>query len=127
MDFNAGLIICCRREDLRFTSRNGSVAFNNFRADTAEGLNAERKRCNVEKENVFLLTAENAALDSRADRDAFIRVDALAWLFAENFADCILHSRDPGRTADENDFIYIIAAKTSVLHSKFCWSHGALN
>ena len=116
MDLNARLIVRRRREHLTLRGRDGCVAVDDFRADAAERLNAERERGHVEQEHVLDLADEHAALNRCADGDAFVRVDALRRLFAEDLADCFLYRGDTGRPADENNLVDVAAREPCILH-----------
>ena len=49
--------------------------------------------------------AQNAGLDSRADGNALIRVDALEGFFADEVLNRFLNSRDTGGTADQQHLV----------------------
>ncbi len=77
VNFNPWLVVTGGRENLRFLCRNRGIAFNQFGEDTSERLNTERKRCHIQKKNIFNISLENSALDCGADRDDFIRIHSL--------------------------------------------------
>ncbi len=66
------------------------------------------RRGNIQQQHVGDRAAEYAALDGRADGHAFVRVDALERVFAGDAFDGILHSRDTGGAADEDDLADVI-------------------
>jgi hypothetical protein len=68
---------------LRFFGRDRRVAFDETGEHAAQRFDAERKRRNVEQENVFDIALQNAALNGRAVGDDFVRVDALVRFLAE--------------------------------------------
>ena len=55
-----------------------------FGHDTAQRLDAQRQRGDVEQEDVLHVAGQHAALNGRADGDDFVRVDALVRLLAED-------------------------------------------
>ncbi len=94
MNINSSLIIRSGRVCLRLANRNGRVAFDHLRHHTAERFNTQRKRGDIEQEDVLDIAAEHTTLDRRTDRDDFIRIDTLVWLFAiGQLADHILDHR----------------------------------
>ena len=105
VDVDRRLVIDSCREDLAAGSRDRRVAVDDLGEDTAEGFNAQRKRRNVEEQYVFDIADEDTGLDSCADSDTFIGVDAFARFFAEDGFDGILDSRDTAGTADEDDLV----------------------
>ena len=50
----------------------------------AQRFHAQRERSHVEQQDVFHFAAQHAALNRRADRDHFVRVDALMRFLAAN-------------------------------------------
>jgi hypothetical protein len=110
-----------------FLRRDRRVAVDELRADAAERLDAEGKRRNIEQQHVLDLTDEHAALDGCADGDALIRVDALGRLFVQDIADCVLHRRDAGRAADEDDLVDIVRREVGVCHGFLRRAHRALD
>ena len=127
MNVNCRLVVLCRGEDLRLGCRNRGVARNQCCHDAAECLNTERKRCDIEQENVIDITCDNAALDCGTDSDAFIRVNALVRLLAEFFADCLLNCRNTGGTADQQDIVDITCAEFRITESLTYRNHGLFN
>src|SRR5699024_2260844 len=87
IDLHAGLVVSRSREDLALLGRDGGVAVNDLGADTAEGLDAKAQRGNVKQQQALDIALQHAALDRRADSDAFIGVDALERLAVELFLD----------------------------------------
>ena len=127
MDLNARLIVRRRREHLALRGRDRRVALDDLRADATEGLDAERKRGNVEEQDILDLTDEDTALDRCADGDALIRVDALRGLLAKDLANGFLYRRDTGRAADEDDLIDVAAREPRILHRLARRHHRALH
>ncbi len=65
------------------------------------------KRQNVEQNDVFDVAGQNAALNRRAHRDHFVRIDLRRRLFAENFGHGLGDDRRARLPADEDDFVNI--------------------
>ena len=96
MDGHSCLTIACRGEDLALPGRNRRVPLDQLRADTAERLDTERKRCDIQKKNILYVSLEDAALDGCAYSNDLIRVYSLVRLLAEKLLDEGLNARDPG-------------------------------
>ena len=107
VNFNRRLTVCRRREYLGLLYGDRCVSVDYLCADAAERFNTEGKRSNVEKEKILNLAAENAALDSRADCNAFIGVDSLEGFLAAEVLYSFLNSGDTCRTADKKNLIYL--------------------
>ena len=103
--FDARLAVGRRREHLALARRNRRVARNQRRHHAAERFDAERQRRHVEQQQVLHVAREHAGLDRRADRDDFVRVDALVRLLAEQLLDDLLHARNARRAADEHHLV----------------------
>src|SRR5260370_42492516 len=82
LDFYRRLAIGRRREYLALARRYRRVPVDQLREDAAQRLDAQRQRRYVEQQNVLHFTAQHAALYRRADRDYFVRIDALLRLLA---------------------------------------------
>ena len=76
--------MCESNVHLALASGDDGVAGDEFGHDTTGGLNTERKRANVDKDDVrgALITGENTTLDGSTVRDSLIGVDALRGLLA---------------------------------------------
>ena len=90
-----------RAEDLRLARRDRRVALDQGRHHAAQRLDAQRKRGHVEQQHILHFALQDAALDGRAHRHDFVRVNALVRLLAEQLAGLLLHSRHARHTADE--------------------------
>jgi hypothetical protein len=110
VDLDRRLVVGGGREDLGFFLV-GIVVLRSMSGDhAAERLDAERERGHVEQQHVLHLAGEHAALDGRADGDDLVRVDALVGLLAEEVLHHLLHARDAGRAADEDDLVDVASA-----------------
>src|SRR3984957_11635145 len=97
VDFDRRLIIRSSREYFRLPGWNGRVALNQNGHHAALGFNTQRKRSDVEQQNVFHFAAQNAALNRRADCHHFVRVNTLVGFFAvEEALDDFHHAWDAG-------------------------------
>ena len=63
-DFDAGLIISCRRENMSLRHRNRRIAFNQSSEVTAIGRNPQRKWRDVEKQDIVRVVDQSCALNS---------------------------------------------------------------
>ena len=127
VDIDGRLVIGSRREDLALMRRDRRVALDDLRADTAERLDTEGKRRDIEEKDILDFTDEDTALDGSTDGYALIRVDALRRLFVQDIADGILDSRDTGRTTDEDDLVDIVSREVCIGHGLARRAHRALD
>ena len=114
-------------EDLALFRGDGGVALNQLGEYAAHGLNAQGQRGNIQQQHVCDVAAEYAALDGRADGHAFVRVDALERLFAGDALDGILHGRDTGGAADQDDLADVLSGQAGVLDGLQRRAHGLLD
>ncbi|KAH0238726.1 hypothetical protein KCV06_g321, partial [Aureobasidium melanogenum] len=117
LDLDGGLEVSSGGEDLRLLGRNGGVAVDQAGEDTAEGLNTEGKRSDIEKEDVSDLTRENGTLDGGTNGDSLIGVDRLGGITAENALDRGGDLGHTGHTTDENDLLNVLGLHVGVLES----------
>ena len=127
MDLNRRLVVSRSGEDLALLGRDGGVALDQLGAYAAQRLDAEGQRGNVEQEHVLDLAAEYAALDGRADGNAFVRVNALEAFLAGDALHRFLNSRDTGRAADQQDLGQVGCGQAGVAHCLTDRAHGALD
>ncbi|MNK62765.1 NAD-specific glutamate dehydrogenase [compost metagenome] len=127
VDFDRGLAVGGRGEDLGLGGRDGGVALDQLGGHAAQGLDAQRERGHVEKQHVLDLTAEDAGLDGGAEGDGLIGVDRLVRLLAEELADGVLHRGDAGRAADEDDLVDVGGLEVRVGHGLTGGPHGGLD
>ena len=126
MDVNSCLVIRSSREDLALLSRDRGISFNQFGCDAAQCLDGQGKRRNIEQQYIVYFAGQNACLNRRADRDAFIRVDALERFFAGDFLDCFLYCRNSGGAADSDNLRDIRVGDACILHRLFHRLDGSL-
>ena len=83
MDIYRSLVVSSGRKDLRFSSRDSGIAFNNPGKYPAQGFNTQRESGVTSSKNIsFTSPLEYTPLDSRTQSDHFIRVDAFVRFFA---------------------------------------------
>ena len=100
------LIVRRSRKRLRLARRDRRVPLDQRGHDAAQGLDAQRQRSHVEQQDVFHLAAQHAALNCRAHRNHFVRVDALVRLLAsEEILHDRMNARHTRRSADQHNFI----------------------
>ena len=104
-------------EHLALLGRNRRVAVDQAGEHATHRLNSERKRRNVQKDHVLDITLEDSALDGGTDGDRLVGVDRTAAFLAEDALDDFLNLGHAGRTADEQDFVNLVAADASIGHS----------
>ena len=105
MDFNARLVVGRRGEDFALLVRNRRVAFDQFREDAAQGFDTEGQRRDIQQDDVVDIALQDAALNSRADGDDFVRVHAFVRGLAEDFLSDLLGARHTGHTTDQDHFV----------------------
>ena len=115
MNRHARLIVRGGGEGFLLARRDRRVALDEPRHHAAESLDTQRKRGDVEQQNVLDRAREHAALDRGTDGDHFIRVDALVGLFAEDFLGDLLRLGHAGASADKNDFIDLAGVELRIL------------
>merc|ERR1712060_5120 len=125
------LVVLVCAEDLRLLGRDDSVARNELGHDAANGLNAERKRGDVEKQQVLrlfpALARKDTTLDSSSVRHGLVGVDALVRLLAvEEILDQLLHLGDASGTADKDDLVNLRLLQLAVVHHLLDWSERLL-
>ena len=86
----------------------------------AKGLDAQRQRGHVEKENVLHVTGEHAGLDGRAYGHDLIGVDALVRLPLEYLRHLLLHHGHPGLATDQYDVVDLGSVQAGVLQRLPC-------
>src|SRR5579863_1955860 len=107
IDFDARLIIAGGREDLALLRWNGSVALDQTSTDTAHCLNTQRQRSDIQQENILDFACQDTGLDSRANGNHLIRVDATVRLAIKDAAYHRLHSRHTCLATDQNDLVNV--------------------
>ena len=125
-DLYGRLVVSCRGEYLTLLRRDGGVRVDELGHNAAEGLDAERKRSYIQKEDILHVARKHAALDGRADSHYLVRVHALVRLLAEEVPDDFLNFRDTGGTADEQNLVYVGSFQVSILEGLAARLDGAV-
>src|SRR5882724_6591178 len=126
VDFDTGLVVRRGGKNFRLAGRDGGVALDQLGEHTAEGLDAERERGDIEQQHVLDLALEHAALDAGADGDDFIRVDTLMRGLIDERVGGLDHAGHAGHAADEHEFIDLIGRDASVFQTGLNGPDGAL-
>ena len=106
IDLHTGLVVCGSGEYLAISGGNGGVSLNEPGRDRSQGLNAQRERCDIQKQQVLDLSAQDTGLDRRSHGHALHGVHAPLYLLAHEALDELLNHRHPGWTAHQNDLAY---------------------
>ena len=127
-DVHGGLVVVGGGEHLAAARRDRGVPVDDPGHHAALGLHAQRQRGDVEQQHVGDLALEHAGLDRGADRDDLVRVDGhVRVLAASEPADQLLHGRDPGRAADQDDLVDVVLGDLGVAHRLPDRAHRALD
>src|SRR5262249_7359551 len=124
---DAGLVVDAGGVKLLRARWNGGIAWNHFGDCAAVSLDAERKRCYIEQQHVFHAAIENVGLDSRAERDDFVRVQLGMRHAAEVILDGAAYKWSSRCTTDEHDFIHFGGLELRVGQGLLDWPHRSVN
>ncbi len=127
LDVDGGLAIGGGREDLRLLGGDGGVAVDQTREDTSERLDTERKRGNVEQQNVGDLAGKHTTLDGGADGDSLVGVDTLAGVTLEDVLDGLEDLGHTAHTTDHDDLLDVRGLAAGVRERLLAWLDGAVN
>ncbi len=127
-DLDGRLVVGRRGEDLGLAGRDRGVRVDELGHHAAEGLDTQGKRGDIQQEDVLVVefAGEDAALDGGADRDDLVRVHALVGLLAEEVLHELLHVRDTGGTAHEEDLVNVRRAQVRIGQGLAARLDGAL-
>ena len=103
MNINTGLIVGGGGEYLFLTGRDSCVPFYEPRHNPAHRLNTQRKRCNIQQQNILnsRISRQYRALNSRTERDYLVRINTPVRFLAENILCYFLNLRDSRGTANQ--------------------------
>jgi hypothetical protein len=111
LDKDTRLVVGEGREDLGLLGGDGGVTGDELGHHTTSGLNTERERGDIEKEDLVGglaggVTRQDSSLDSGTVGNSLIRVDGLVGLLSvEVVGDELLDTGDTGRSTDEDDLV----------------------
>jgi hypothetical protein len=111
LDKNTRLVVGESGEDLGLLGGDGGVAGDELGHHTTSGLDTERERGDIEKQDLVGglaggVTGENRGLDGGTVGNSLIRVDGLVGLLSvEVVGDELLDTGDTGRATDEDDLV----------------------
>ena len=94
MDFNGGLTVSGSGVNLTLLDRHCGVSARSSYVNTPPRVSMPSERGVTSSREGLVTVAENAALNCGTDCNAFIGVDTLEGLFAKEFLDSVLNSRD---------------------------------
>lgn len=102
---------------MRFLCWDGGVPVDQASEDTTEGLDTERQRGNIQKQNIHNLASQNSTLNSSSNGDGLIGVDRLGGVTAENALNGLGNLRHTSHTTDEDNLLDVGSLKTSIFKS----------
>ena len=127
LDLDGGLTVGCSREGLWLLGEGGRAAGGKLGHDAAEGFNTEGKRGGVQQQNVSNAAGQDSALNSCANGNGFIRVDALVGLTAKAVLkgfDGLGHTR---HTANKDGLLDVVRFQAGVVEGLLAGIDAALN
>ena len=127
LDLNGSLSVGGSGESLGLLGGNGGVTVDETGEDTAQSLDTERERGDVEKENVGDVTGKDTTLDGGTDGDGLVGVDTLAWLAAEDGLDSLDDLGHTGHTTDKENVVNLGSLDAGVIESLLAWVDSAVN
>mmetsp|Transcript_113992 Transcript_113992/g.157989 ORF Transcript_113992/g.157989 Transcript_113992/m.157989 type:complete len:497 (+) Transcript_113992:667-2157(+) len=126
-DTNLGLIISSSREDLTLLGRDGSVSVNKSSENTTHGLDTQRKRSNIEQENILDITSEYGTLNGSTNGNSLIGINTSVRLLAEEALNNFTNLRDSSGTTNEKNLIDLILGQTGILQAVLKGLNSALD
>src|SRR5206468_6337310 len=107
VDLDVRLSVNERREHLSSRRRNGRVARNSFRHHPTHCLDTKRQWRHVQQQHVASAPSKNIGLDSRAERDNFVRIQLGVWNPAKQFVNPPADERNSSGAADHHHFLNV--------------------
>ena len=135
LDVHSGLKRRGGGENLAVAGRDGRVSVDNLGCDAADRLDGQRQRRDVHQNHALRRGGDRhaaaggqlAALQSRAHRDAFIRVDVARRGFPRELFDHLLHGGHARAAADEQHLPQLAHAQRRIRHHLTDRAAGALH
>ena len=118
-DINSGLIVFRRGEDLALLRWNRGIALDKRGHNAAQGFNAEGKRGDIEKNDIFDIPSDNGPLNRRTSGNRFIRVDREVNRTTRNLLYHFLNGWHTGRATDHQDIGKVRIGESSIVHRFF--------
>lgn len=115
LDLDSGLHVSSGGEGLGLLGGDGGVAVDQTGEDTAEGLDTEGKRSDIEQENVSDLTSQDGTLNSGTNGNSLVGVDGLGGLTAEEGLDGLSDLGHTGHTTDQDDILNVARLEVGIL------------
>jgi hypothetical protein len=115
LDLDSGLEVGGGGEGLGLLGGNSGVAVDQTGENTAESLNTERQRGDIEKEEVSDLSRKDTTLDRRTDGNSLIGVDGLGGVTAEDALDGLSDLGHTGHATNEDDILDVLGLEAGIL------------
>jgi len=115
LDLDSGLHVSSGGEGLRLLGGDGGVTVDQTGEHTAEGLNTEGKRSDIEQENVSDLTSQDSTLDSGTNGNSLVGVDGLGGLTAEDGLNGLSDLGHTGHTTNKDDVLDVTRLEVGIL------------
>ena len=117
VDLYRGLVVRRGREYLALAGRNGGVSLDQLGEHTAQSLDTERQRSNIQQQHVLNLTGQNTTLNRSTDSYNLIGVHALVGGLTEELLYNLLDCGDTGRTTYEDNLVDLRCLQACVAQS----------
>ena len=114
VDLHRRLVVGSRREYLRLARRDRRVGVDELRHHTAQRLDTERQRRNVEQQHILHFARQHTTLDGGADSYDLVGVHRLVGRLAEEVGDDLLDGGDTRRTAHEDHLVDLRSLQTRI-------------
>jgi hypothetical protein len=115
LDLDSGLEVGGGGEGLGLLGGNSGVAVDQTGENTAESLNTERQRGDIEKEEVSDLSRKDTTLDRGTDGNSLIGVDGLGGVTAEDALDGLSDLGHTGHATNEDDILDVLGLEAGIL------------
>src|SRR6266480_2801806 len=127
VDVDAGLIVDASGVKFLRARGNRGIARNDFRDRATIGLDAERKRRDVEQQHVFYALVEDIGLHGGPERHDFIGIQLGVRLAIEKLLHGAVDQRRARGATDEDDFVHVRGLELRVRERLLDGPHGAVN